>query len=51
MQGNIAFRKLDLFHCPVIEVSSFYGTQQSRCIPLSPDDGTDPVSETLFSSI
>jgi hypothetical protein len=24
--------------CPVIEVSSFYGTQQSRCLP-SPEDG------------
>jgi hypothetical protein len=33
---NTTFQKLD--QSPVIEASSFYGTQQSRCLP-SPKDG------------
>jgi hypothetical protein len=33
---------------PVTEVSSFYGTQQSRCLPLHLGMETDPASETLF---
>jgi hypothetical protein len=49
MQGNTTFRKLDLFHCPVIEVSSFCWTQQNRYIPFLSHltTETDPVSETL----
>jgi hypothetical protein len=48
------YRKLDVFPSalgPVIKVSSFLGTQQSRCLP-SPHlrAETGPVSETMFSS-
>jgi hypothetical protein len=31
----------------VIEASSFYGTQQGRCLPPHLKTDTDPVSETL----
>jgi hypothetical protein len=33
------------------EISSFYGTQQSRCLLLHPRTETDPVSETLCSLV
>jgi hypothetical protein len=38
---------LTYVYCPVIEVSSFYGTQQSRCLPPHLRTETDPVSERL----
>jgi hypothetical protein len=33
--------------CSVIEVSSFYETRKSRCLPLHLRTETDPFSETL----
>jgi hypothetical protein len=33
--------------CPVIEGSSFWGAHQSRCLPLSHEDGRDGASETV----
>jgi hypothetical protein len=37
--------------CTVIEVSSFYGTQQSRCLSYHLRMEADPVSETLCSLV
>jgi hypothetical protein len=50
------FQKLDLFPsldigCPVIEVKSSSGPQQSKCLPPHLRTNTDPVSEMLCSLV
>jgi hypothetical protein len=60
---NTAVWKLDLFPSsgegretpillgPVIEVSSFYGTQQNMCLLPLPADGERSILRKFFSSI
>jgi hypothetical protein len=39
------------YYGPAIEVSYFYRTQQSRCLPFTFKKETKPVSETLCSVV
>jgi hypothetical protein len=45
--GSVSVLRSPLERGPVIVVSSFYKTRQSRCLPLDLKTETDPVSETL----
>jgi hypothetical protein len=40
-----------IYSGPMIEVSSFYGTQKSRCLPTYLKKETDTVSEMLCSPV